>query len=86
MARRSSKQQPPGMTRGAELLAEWRGDRSAAEACIALQINEAAFYAFVAGRAVPGLRRAVHIQEGTDGHVPVSSWIEPTKSKTRKAA
>jgi hypothetical protein len=77
MAQKHPRQKHPGPSRGSELLTEWRADRTPAEACAALGINEAAFYAFLAGRGSPGLKRAVRIEEATHGMVPASSWLQP---------
>jgi len=88
MAQPQPSKRGPRYSKGSELLSEWRGERSAAEACSLLGINEAALYAFLAGRGAPGLKRAARIEEATDGVVPATSWVEllPTKKPTRRAA
>lgn len=93
MAQRPLATRGPKYSRGSELLCDWRDERPAAEICSKLGINEAALYAFLAGRAAPGLKRATRIEEATDGAVPATSWVDlivgtPSKnrSKARRAA
>lgn len=86
MAQKAQRRGVSKLTRGAELLRDWRGEMAAVDACKTLGLNEAALYAFLAGRAVPGLRRAARIEEATGGLVPATSWVEGPKKPTRRAA
>lgn len=49
------------------------------EVCALLGINEAALYAYMAGRQAPGLVRAARIELVTGGKVPATSWVLPAR-------
>ncbi len=78
--RKTAKKAPPGPSRGSELLVKWRGERSQEDVAHLIDIDHAGYCAFETGRRRPGLMRAVRIDTGTGGAVPVASWLDPAES------
>lgn len=75
-------------SRGAQLLIEWRGDRTQAVACAIVKLDPAIYCAFEKGRKTPGFKRAKLIEDGTGGAVPMQAWAQPPKveRKAKRAA
>jgi hypothetical protein len=77
---------PPKLSRGAELLLDWRTTSVLDQTDAARQINidVAAYCKLETGYRRPGLSRAVDIQTKTKGHVPATSWMFPCSPAYRQ--
>lgn len=73
-----------GHSRGSQLLAEWRGEATQAQACELLDIDSASYNRFERGIRKPAGAIMVRIEKLTDGKVPANSWYEPP-ARTEKA-
>ncbi len=79
------------LSRGAELLTEWRGTRQAKDVCELLGLDQASYSRFEHGIRKPSGEVAFRIEGVTRGTVPASSWYEaaqaqPTRTARRRAA
>lgn len=61
---------------GSRLLSEWRHREglNQTEAARCLGVDQGRYSQFERGTRRPGLQRAIRIQDGTGGAVPVESW------------
>lgn len=73
-----------GISRGAQLLEEWRGTATQAQACELLDVDPATYSRFENGVRKPAADVMVRIERLTDGKVTAKSWYEPPL-KERKA-
>lgn len=74
---------PAGMSRGAQLLREWRGERLAEDVRGLLGLDPATYSRFENGVRKPVAEIAVRIEKVTDGAVPATSWYERAASDSR---
>lgn len=75
-----------GLSRGAELLEEWRGKATQAEACELLSLDPATYSRFENGVRKPSAEVSFRIERLTDGKVYAKSWYEPPIKVERKRA
>ena len=70
---------PPtsGPSRGSQLLVEWRGELTQAQACALIQLDPATYNRFEHGIRKPSAEVSFKIERLTDGRVPAKSWYEP---------
>jgi transcriptional regulator with XRE-family HTH domain len=66
-----------GHSRGSQLLIEWRGEATQAQACELLDIDAASYNRFEHGIRKPSGEIMFRIERLTDGKVPAKSWYEP---------
>ena len=74
---------------GPSLLEEWRRKEGLTQTAAAtrLELSQSAFCEYEKGKSVPRVDAAVRIARGTDGHVPVESWVdEPASPSSEEPA
>lgn len=69
------------LSRGAQLLAEWRDEALQCEVCRLLDIDPASYNRFERGVRKPNAEISFRIERLTDGRVPARSWYEPPKRR-----
>lgn len=78
---------PKTPRRGVALLRAWRENKGLkqAEACVLVSLDPQTYNGIEHGRITPGLKRAYAIERGTDGAVPVQSWMVDDRRRRRAA-
>lgn len=74
----------PELSRGAQLLELWRGDRMQKEACEQLGLDTATYSRIENGVRKPTTEACISIEEKTVGAVPIRSWYEPPTAALTK--
>lgn len=67
----------PGPSRGSQLLEEWQGKWTQAQAADVLRLDTATYNRFVNGVRRPSAEIGFAIERDTEGKVPAKSWYEP---------
>lgn len=73
------------LSRGAQLLLEWRGNRQAKDVCELLGLDKASYSRFEHGIRIPPGEIAFRIEGVTRGSVPASSWYEAPQTQAAPA-
>lgn len=72
------------ISRGAQLLEVWRGERMQKEACEMLGLDTATYSRLENGVRKPTTETGIAIEEKTVGAVPIRSWYEPPTAALTK--
>lgn len=71
----------PVLSRGSQLLAEWRGAATQTQAAELLNLDVASYNRFEHGVRRPSAKVSFKIEQLTDGRVYAKSWYEPPIKK-----
>jgi len=74
----------PGPSRGSQLLKEWRGDATQAQAAKLVKLDPASYNRFENGVRRPPAPIGFELERLTDGRVPAKSWYEPPVRQSDK--